>query len=592
MSQPAWISALAELNEGSLRWDVIAGADGSLVRGIRHAVLNNAANDLFQAQVLLSDPRFATNAANEAQRQARASKSSPVDQQRINAFARAWISTAQAARILWLNQQNPEEVKRSLVSAAQEAVRSGAATSMSVEGVLCKAREELGDYAGWQTVLCWTAGWTQSRAASRSVTVPIAALTTNGAVILHLSFETVNPQIDTFEAVVRYDCALDLIDDQTLRILKRCADSARIPVEWCFQRSKSVQSHLLWGDSLGGAAAAGVHLLAAGRDCSPECVILATVRDDTSLGSVGGLIPKLEAALNAGLKVAVIAPQLEHDLSRFSARGLAVLARKMVTDAAEAADAINSAAARERFSLELSRRSFVFSPLPSDRVAEVHTVHGPVAFNADDLGTYTHVVHFSSENRCRDVFELAYRTESEDCRFEASTFPSTVPIDGDEKKIRRCNQWEESPDFGNFRRDKRFFKFLFDPLPDQTYTLTTHIYRGFKRGRRHVHCHVPSKARISTVEFELDLTRYLDPSGWDVVLQEEAQPYFYWQEFKRPEDDPGGECEMHKERLRVLPPEAPVYLQNGYWFWRFHDVQGGAWALIDWEHVLVPNGRT
>jgi hypothetical protein len=584
MDQPDWIFALsAFVKKRSPNWQAFAGAEGPLVLGLRQAIHYNSADQLSQAAELLNDSAFASALSNLARTETSLIRTEPppaaIDTDRTSAFARAWIATAQATRILvGTNRRDAKELKEDLVAAVRSAMRHGASKSSDVDGLLCLARECLGEYAGWQTVFCWTAGWAESKTALHAVGVPVAAVSTNGAVILRIMLDAVDSPIEGTEVVVRYDCALDLIDQQALSAIDRCASYSKTAVEWSLQRPRQMQHQSLRGDSLGGALAAGFRLLAARRQFSPECLIVGTADEDGSLGKVGSVIPKLEAALHhPEIQTAVIRSNLGHDLRRFHAAGLAVLERDTLEAATEAADAVNSEAARNKFSIELSRRSFVFSPIPSSRLHTVRTVKGRFVFDAGDLGTYTHLVHFSPENRCRENFEIGYRTEADDSLIEAYGVPGS------------CNLWP-SEHVGTYNRYKLAYNFVVNPIPDQPYRLTTNIYRGFKSGYRNVHCHIPTKARITSVEFELDLTRYLDPVAWDLVIQEESLPYLYWQRFALPQES-AGDCETHKQRLRSKSPEPPIFSQKGYWFWRFSDVEAGGMALLDWEHMLVPRGQ-
>jgi len=331
-----------------LLWQQLAGDYGLLRRGLREAVDNQATVALQGCWDALKHHDVPRVIAHYYYRQSRG-----VDSDRLARDARALVATALVAA--WARQSPPsrESVEQAERWARQAAELLGGTVGGGMPGSLSASLSwttgiepaELIEkiYAhlageGYQVsgARHWSLYWVGASRAPRRLRVPVACVVRGQGHLgdLYLELLAAGPDV----LIEDPEMALWPVGGSFLETLEQARQGVNGAFSWrfAFRQPQSVGQVPLVGDSAGGAAAVGFRLLAQGQPYDAGCLIVAGVAQGGTLRAVGGEREKLAAAVNGGIRRAVVAPETalaEADRDSLRERGLAIEKRSTVDDA-------------------------------------------------------------------------------------------------------------------------------------------------------------------------------------------------------------------------------------------------------------------
>ncbi len=206
---------------------------------------------------------------------------------------------------------------------------------------------------------------------------------------------------------------------------------------------------------------------------------------------------------------------------------------------------------------EIERFIYKATVMPLPPGTQRTVVHGRKSrvVESDNEATVIREVTFGANNRCRNEFELKYKT-CNDGFIEPFVTPNI------EMRPDHRSNWEENGIMVNY---------LTPPAPRKTFSLTMTVLRGFEAGQRDYHQHFTNLCYFRRVQFELDLTAYLE-AGWRV----NDPPKLYYHG-----DDSDHDALCKLRTLRRPDPTAGV-LSPGKWRWELEHVHHGV-LDIRWD---------
>jgi HEAT repeat protein len=333
-----------------LLWQRLAGDYGLLRRGLREAVDNQATVALQGCWDALKDqdvPRVIAHYYYYRQ-------SREVDSDRLARNARALVATALVAA--WAKQSPPsrksveqaEDWARQAAELLGGAVGGGAprslasslnwTTGMEPAELIEKIYQHLAG-EGYEVTGArhWSLYWVGASRAERRLRVPVACLVRGRGHLGDLYLELLAAGPDGL--IEDPEMALWPVGGSFLETLEQARQGVKGAFSWrfAFRQPQSVGQVPLVGDSAGGAAAVGFRLLAQGQPYDTGCLIVAG-NDGGRLRAVGEEREKLAAAVNGGIRRAVVAPEtelLQTDRERLAERGLAIVERTTVEEACQ-----------------------------------------------------------------------------------------------------------------------------------------------------------------------------------------------------------------------------------------------------------------
>jgi hypothetical protein len=329
-------------------WQQLAGDYGLLRRGLREAVDNQATVALQGCWDALKHQDVPRVIAHYYYRQSR-----EVDSDRLARNARALVATALVAA--WARQSPPspdsvEQAERWAWQAAEllgGTVGGGTPGSLSaslswttgmepaelIEKIYAHLAGEGYEVTGARH---WSLYWVGASRAERRLRVPVACVVRGRGHLgdLHLELLAAGPDV----LIEDPEMALWPVGGSFLETLEQARQGVNGVFSWrfAFRESEQVGQVPLVGYSAGGAAAVGFRLLAQGQPYDAGCLIVAGVEQGDKLRAVGGEREKLDAAVEGGIRRAVVAPETalsQADRERLAERGLAIVERTTVEEA-------------------------------------------------------------------------------------------------------------------------------------------------------------------------------------------------------------------------------------------------------------------
>jgi len=207
------------------------------------------------------------------------------------------------------------------------------------------------------------------------------------------------------------------------------------------------------------------------------------------------------------------------------------------------------------FEIEQFRYSAKVKPLAPGTKRQVSHGRATRVVETDNEALVVREVTFGRNNRCKNDFELKYRTRN-------FGFIEPVVIPQIEMRPDHRSRYEETGVEVNY---------LAPPVAGKTYALNMKVLRGFEAAHRDYHQHFTNQCYFRRVRFELDLTAYLQ-AGWHVV----DRPKLYY----HPDDnDDHRLCEM---RDWSTPDPSLGALEAGKWQWELEHIHHGV-LDIKWD---------
>jgi len=207
------------------------------------------------------------------------------------------------------------------------------------------------------------------------------------------------------------------------------------------------------------------------------------------------------------------------------------------------------------FEIEKFRYTATVKPLPPGTQRTVKHGRKSRVVESDNEATVVREVTFGANNRCRNEFELKYKT----CN-DGFIEPFVTP------KI------EMRPDHrSNYEENGVMVNYLTPPEPRKKFSLSMTVLRGFESGQRDYHQHFTNLCYFRRVQFELDLTAYLD-AGWRVS----DPPKLY---YHSDDSDHDALCQLRK---RSSPDPTTGELSPGKWRWELEHIHHGV-LDIKWD---------
>ena len=331
-------------------WQQLAGDYGLLRRGLREAVDNQATVALQGCWDALKHHDVPRVIAHYYYRQSRG-----VDSDRLARDARALVATALVAAWARQSPPSPDSVEQAERWARQAAELLGGTVGGGMPGSLSASLSwttgiepaELIEkiYAhlageGYQVsgARHWSLYWVGASRAPRRLRVPVACVVRGQGHLgdLYLELLAAGPDV----LIEDPEMALWPVGGSFLETLEQARRGVKGAFSWrfAFRQPQSVGQVPLVGDSAGGAAAVGFRLLAQGQPYDAGCLIVAGVAQGGKLRGVGEERAKLDAAVEGGMRRAVVARETalsQADRERLAERGLAIVERTTVEEACQ-----------------------------------------------------------------------------------------------------------------------------------------------------------------------------------------------------------------------------------------------------------------